>query len=122
MPVWTNEAKTALIESAMTTALANLYVVGVIKLRSANLTDGPVQSWLQSIESITSTAMADAISRVGLAQHYDTHKYYTNFGKCCLSMWGSVPRQFCPRPPPSDRFNLLAFNEFLTGKNGKRSN
>lgn len=35
------------------------------------------------IELITSTAMADAISRVGLAQAWDTQILYSSFGQTC---------------------------------------
>lgn len=115
--LWTKVAKTASNESAMTTALANLYAAGDVKLSSGNLKDAPVPQ----IESITSTAMADAISRVGLAQQYDTLKYYTNFGNKCSEIKFGGGRQFCPGPPPSDQFTLLAFNGFLTGKQGNRS-
>ena len=114
---WTKVAKTASNESAVTTALANLYAAGGVNLSSENPKNAPVSQ----IESITSTAMADAISRVGLAQQYGTLKYYTSFGKKCSHIKFGGARQFCPGPPPSDQFTLLAFNGFHTGKQGNRS-
>ena len=116
VPVWMNEAKTAVNQSFMTTALANLYVAADIGLQSPNVTNAMDQTWVQHIESITSTAMADAVSRVGLAQQYDTLKYYTSFGRECSRFKYAGPRQFCPGPPPYDQFSLLSFRAFLTGK------
>ena len=115
--LWTKAAKTASNKSAVTTALANLYAAGDVNLSSGNHKDALVPQ----IESITSTAMADAISRVGLAQQYDTFKYYASFGKQCSNIKYSGARHFCSGPPPSDQFTLLAFNGFLTGRYGNRS-
>lgn len=116
VPVWMNEAKTAVNQLFMTTALANLYVAADIRLQSPNVTNAVNQTWVQHIESITSTAMADAVSRVGLAQQYDTLKYYTNFGRGCSHFKDAGPREFCPGPPPYNQFSLLLFRGFLTGK------
>ncbi|KAM0797048.1 hypothetical protein BDR22DRAFT_489214 [Usnea florida] len=64
---------------------------------------------------MTSTAMADAVSRVGLAQQYDTLKYHTSFGRECSVFKYAGPRQFCLGPPPYNEFSLLSFRAFLTG-------
>lgn len=109
--LWTQIAKTASNESAVTTALANIYAAGSVNLSSGNLKDALVPQ----IESITSTAMADAVSRVGMGQQYDTLTYYTSFGTKCSHIKYAGARQFCPGPPPSDQFSLLAFNGFPTG-------
>ncbi|CAD6590448.1 MAG: hypothetical protein ASARMPREDX12_004370 [Alectoria sarmentosa] len=115
VPQYLNEAKTALKESTMTTALANLFIAANILLRTDNLTSSEERYWIQNIETVTSTAMADAISRVGLGQQYDTHQYYTSFGTECTGIGGASPRKWCPGPPPYNQSSLLAFHGFLTG-------
>lgn len=117
IPQWMNEAKTTLSKSTMTTALANVFIAANIRLKIDNLdrnNDG--RYWIQDIESITSTAMADATSRVGLGQQYRTPKYYTNFGTECKPIEGCGPRKWCPGRPPYDQSSLLAFRGFLTGE------
>ena len=116
VPQWMDEAKTALNKSTMTTALANLFIAANIWLRTDNLTNTVEKYWIQNIETITSTAMADAISRVGLGQQYDTSQYYTSFGTECTGIGGASPRKWCPGPPPNNQSSLLAFHGYLTGE------
>lgn len=103
--------------TSMTTALANLYHAANIYVRSRHESGWDVAQ----IELITSTAMADAISRVGLAQAWDTEILYSSFGQTCSDIdWGHG-KQFCPAPPPSGEFSSLEFHGFLTGKHGTLS-
>ena len=53
VPVWMNEAKTAVNQSFMTTALANLNVAADIGLQSPDVSNAVNQTWVQHIESIT---------------------------------------------------------------------
>lgn len=115
IPQWMDEAKTALSKSTMTTALANLFIAGDVRLKTDNLTEGEGRNWILNIETITSTAMADAISRVGLGQQYNTIKYYTSFGTQCTSIRGATPRKWCPGPPPYTQSSPLKFHGYLTG-------
>ena len=116
VPVWMKEPTLEVNQSFLTTALANLYLAADVVLVSPNSTHSPNRSWVERIESITATAMADAVSRVGLEQQYDTRKYYTNFGNGCSRINNAGGRQFCSGPPPHNQFSLLSFKGFLTGK------
>ena len=111
-----DEAKTALNKSTLTTALANVFIAGDIRLKTEPLTGSGQSHWIQDIETITSTAMADAVSRVGLGQQYNTLKYYTSFATECTRIRGAEPREFCPGPPPYNQSSHLAFHGFLTGE------
>ena len=116
VPKFVKEPTLAVNQSSLTTALANLYIAANVVLLSPNNTNSNNQTWVQTIESITSTAMAEAVARVGLAQQYDTLKYYTSFGNGCSRIANAGGRQFCSGPPPYNQFSLLSFKGFLTGK------
>lgn len=93
----------------MTTALAHIY-------NTSNIPEANGAWDVVKIESITSTVMADAISRVGLAQAWGARILYTSFGQTCSIINWNHGAQFCPGPPPSGQFSPLAFHGFLTGK------
>lgn len=112
IPQYMDEAKTALSRSTMTTAFANVLIAADIRLKTDNDSD----QYIQTAETVTSTAMADAISRVGVGQEYDNHTYYTSFGTECTGIEGASPRKWCPGPPPYNQFSRLAFHGFLTGE------
>lgn len=116
IPQYMEEAETALNKSTMTTALANILIAGDVRLNTDNLDSVNARFRIQYIETIISTAMADAISRVGLGQQYRAFKYYTNFGTKCKRIQSAGGRTWCPGPPPYDQSSRLAFRGFLTGK------
>ena len=120
VPIFVKEPTLAANQSSLTTALANLYSAADVVLLSPKHTKSKNQTWVQHIESITSTAMAEAVARVGLAQQYDTRKIYTSFGRGCSQIGSAGGRQFCSGPPPYSQFSLLSFKGFLTGKCRRR--
>lgn len=55
-----DEAETALDKFSMDTAFANLFIAADSRLETANLTLDGERYWIQNIETVTSTAVADA--------------------------------------------------------------
>lgn len=84
-----DETKTVVNRSTMTTALAYLFISADVRLETDNLTLDGEKYWIQNIETVTSTAMADAVSSVGLGQQYDTVRYCTGFGTVCIDIGGA---------------------------------
>lgn len=116
VPQWMDETKTARNKSTMTTAFANLFIATDARLRTDRPKKTMEKYWIQNIETVTSTAMADAISRIGLGRQYWSNKHYTGSGNKCTGIVGAAPRQFCPGPPPYGESSLLTFQGFLTGE------
>jgi hypothetical protein len=99
VPVWAGKTLTTASKSETSiTALPNLVIAPSVSLTTANMTNSAEQWWISEIETVVSTAMADAISRGGLAQQYDSLKFYSStksLQKQCVSIHGDANRYFC---------------------------
>ncbi len=99
VPVWAGKTLTTASKSETSiTALPTLVIAPSVSLTTANMTNSAEQWWISEIETVVSTAMADAISRVGLAQQYDSLKFYSStksLQKQCVSIHGDANRYFC---------------------------
>ena len=97
--------------SGHTTALGNLLLAAGFDLESLSTQMEEVA--IKDIETILSTAIADAVSRVGLGQQYGLIRKATISGAECLNYpWSSVPS---PDSLEGSQRTSLTFTGYLTG-------
>lgn len=73
-----------------TTALTNLTLVTDVTLDSLTLTASLQGFWVQQIETVISTAFADAVSRVGLNLQEGSLEVFTDFAIDC----SEIPKSY----------------------------
>ena len=94
-----------------TTALGNLLLAAGFDLEGPSSQTEEVS--IKEIETILSTAIADAVSRVGLGQQYELIDKSTISGAECLDhLWTRVPS---PEPVVGSHRTSLTFTGYLTG-------
>lgn len=102
--------------SRTTTALANLIAASGVNWNKTKISSKAAESDIMNIETVVSTAVADAVSRVGLARQYRSPKYYASFGTECTHLSAELPQIFCPGPPLPSNYTPLTFHGYQTGK------
>ena len=97
-----------------TTYIGNILLT---QIQPNNISATPWTQHTTTIETVISTVMADAISRVGLARLWASPSIPVDFAHSCLYNKISATHPLCPPPPPNDlNMTQLTFNGSLTGK------
>ena len=97
-----------------TTYLGNIMLTQVLPNDVTRTPWDPLRT--STIETVISTVVADAISRIGLAHLWSTPNIYVNHGDNCSSSANSGSHPICPLPSSfDDSMVKLTFNGSLTG-------
>ena len=97
--------------SGHTTALGNLLLAAGFDLEGPS--SQTEEDSIEDIETILSTAIADAVSRIGLGQQYGLIEKSEISGAECLNHpWSSAPS---PEPLEGSQRTSLTFTGYLTG-------
>ena len=123
VPARSDNSMDTQVSDSKTTAITNLFLAAGVNWSKTAISPKRASLNIQTIEWIVSTAVSDAIARVGLPQQYYSRNYYIDHGKECsrISRWlsnsgGASGGFWCPGPPPDSNYTRLKFSGYMTGQ------